>query len=116
MPTIEIEPIPAILHQLPRLHDEGPRGSKAASARLRELEYLEVARPTLGFRAVNLGVHEKWAIVRTADNVQVAKNIPSFDEAMRITESSLFRTTADAIRRTNNFGRRVHARRTKSKG
>jgi hypothetical protein len=41
LPTIEIEPIPDILHRLPLLHDDRPRGSKpmldvaGATARLR---------------------------------------------------------------------------------
>jgi hypothetical protein len=60
LPTIEIEPIPAILNQLPRLHDDRPRGSKAmldaggASARLRS------ARPGAWLLSPYTGW--KWAV------------------------------------------------------
>lgn len=76
-----------------------------ARCEVRELSYREVAPATLGeseiggFRAVDLGIHDKWAVVRVADNQQVAKNIPSFDEAARrIRTEFIPQAAAEALR------------------
>lgn len=56
---------------------------------LRELWKLEVAPAVLGeterggFTVKDLGVHDGFGIYRDADGKQMAKNIPSYDEAMR---------------------------------
>jgi hypothetical protein len=75
---------------------------------VRELAYVQVAPATLGeseaggFRAVDLGIHEKWAIQRIADHVTVAKGIPSYDEAMRrIRTEHIPNAAAEAVRRAH---------------
>ena len=60
-----------------------------ARCELRELSYIEVEPATVresekvGFSPRDLGLHGGWSIVRDSDGCEMAKNIPSYDEAMR---------------------------------
>jgi hypothetical protein len=55
----------------------------------RELSYTEIEPATtreterIGFTAKDLGIHDGFGVVRDADGKLVAKNIASYDEAMR---------------------------------